>query len=211
MNKPCRSLLAASLLIAATNTSATAPNLLYSEDWSGDIDWNTFNLGASGPETYFIDGVATIGNGGNHDFDPFYFNVPTGLEVTGIGYTVFALNSDKPYNYSADDRFGLGMDAADPGVWGTWEIDVVQVLIDGTGGSSVSPGDMRLAAGSYEFNPYYWTSGNGYGSWTYAVTFELGAATISPVPVPAAVWLFGSGLFGLIAMVSVRKQDRKKP
>lgn len=44
---------------------------------------------------------------------------------------------------------------------------------------------------------------------TYNANFDITTITIlgpQPVPVPAAIWLFGSGLFGLAAMVRHRKK-----
>ncbi len=63
---------------------------------------------------------------------------------------------------------------------------------------------------------YYWqTSGfnpapgmtKAAGSWSFdGSTLAYGAAPVSAVPVPAAAWLFGSGLIGLVG-VSRRKTD----
>jgi len=51
------------------------------------------------------------------------------------------------------------------------------------------------------------------GANAYSVTFGTGANVIEvdvqivpPIPVPAAVWLFGSGLVGLLGMAGVRRK-----
>jgi len=207
-------LLAASLLLASAQGYA-APYVLYSEDWSGDINWNSFSLDL-GLNDYLIDGKTSAGDGAGFDFDSFTFTVPTGTQVTAIGYQIFAVDPSIPYNFSTDtnaDRFGLGMDSADAGSFGTWEIDVVQVLLDGGSTSIPLPLDAPLGAGTHQFNPYYWTSGSGYGGWTYGISLRLVEATVTPppsVPVPAAAWLFVSGLGGLAAVARRRSGSASK-
>ena len=45
------------------------------------------------------------------------------------------------------------------------------------------------------------------GGWSPAIDlYEPGTVNISAVPVPAAVWLFGSGLLGLVG-ISRRKKE----
>lgn len=43
------------------------------------------------------------------------------------------------------------------------------------------------------------------GSWTAATSNISGSAFVSTVPVPAAVWLFGSGLLGLVGVARRKK------
>lgn len=43
-----------------------------------------------------------------------------------------------------------------------------------------------------------------YGSWTLASNGEL---TFAPVPIPAAVWLFGAGLMGLVGVARRRRNS----
>ena len=192
---------ALSLLLVVPQVNANGIILVYSE--GTDIDWNFFNFGLNGPDTYMIEGTVGI-TSDDADLDTFNFNVPVGLEVTNIKYQIYSLDGSQPYNYTypdMTDRFGVGMDASDPGAWGTWEIDIAQVLNENAGIQLLlGTGDGPLAAGDYEFNPYLWTMGNGYGSWNYGITFELEPATVAPVPVPAAAWLFSFGLLGLIGL-----------
>jgi hypothetical protein len=52
------------------------------------------------------------------------------------------------------------------------------------------------------FEPISWTEGAA-DSGIYAITFTNGVSistNVSPVPVPAALWLFGTGLLGLVAV-----------
>jgi len=41
--------------------------------------------------------------------------------------------------------------------------------------------------------------------WYSSVSFDNVRLTVSPVPVPAAVWLFGSALLGLVGFSKLRK------
>jgi len=56
----------------------------------------------------------------------------------------------------------------------------------------LSAGEYRLVATA---NPYYQQATSGFSV----------NASFTPVPVPAAVWLFGSGLLGLIGMTGKRR------
>lgn len=109
-------------------------------------------------------------------------------------YDIFALNS-----YSS----GLFDDADNPVGTG---IDVFVMLVGYEGLFSgitppAFPNDLlsspELIGGMFFFDQYQDGVMTGYA-------YSLGE--FSPVPVPAAVWLFGSGLMGLIAISRRRKQ-----
>ena len=62
-----------------------------------------------------------------------------------------------------------------------------------------------------DFTNYYSSTGGGTGNWLAAVHVQntssggsgsgwVGAVNVNPVPIPGAVWLFGSGLAGLIGL-----------
>jgi hypothetical protein len=67
--------------------------------------------------------------------------------------------------------------------------------------SSVLPTDINLntadiATGSIRLDPF---------SFTHAVFFSISNATMSVIPIPPAIWLFGSGLLGLIVIARRKK------
>lgn len=73
-------------------------------------------------------------------------------------------------------------------------------LISGPTGSGISVTNFSLPAGSSYFAQVSGTA-TGLSGGAYSI-----AMLASPVPVPAAVWLLGSGLIGLVGVARRKKQ-----
>lgn len=113
------------------------------------------------------------------------------------------VNNDPALN---DEYFGTidnGAYAGSEAIWGTsW-------------GSNFAVNNSAAFGSDLDF--YYWKTGGfspdpsvtkAVGSWSFdGATLSYGAATASPVPVPAAVWLFGSGMLGLVGVARRKKHN----
>jgi hypothetical protein len=78
---------------------------------------------------------------------------------------------------------------------------------DGVADGVVSHLFPHLAPGNY----LAFVGGAAYTTQTNQTTRGVGATlTITPVPIPAAVWLFGSGLAGLVGILKRRQAERRR-
>lgn len=142
------------------------------------IDITAMNFGSTSAASGTVD-TANMGT----TFSGTFFNAPwvaTTLSTQTEGTFVFAGTSPEQgdYNYSVD----LAMGETAFGTYFTWSVNpnipVVAVFNqDGSSGQAVP-----MQVGPFPGQ---------------APTFQ---GTVSAVPVPAAVWLFGSGLLGLVGV-----------
>jgi len=157
----------------------------------------------------------------------------TGYGVTSVDG---AINLDEPilrrYGVATTDPFGPPTPSFDPGFPYDCSHAMWLCTYDTTGGAPGDSGgamwldygggevvaginsfifdenDLLNPSGTPDWTDGYWTVGTStayYEDWitSYVPTAMFGS---SPVPIPSAVWLFGSGLVGLVAMAR-----RKKP
>jgi hypothetical protein len=103
------------------------------------------------------------------------------------------------------------------GIGGIGLYDASNVMIDGVGYESNSvpgfgalstiAGDSDVITGSLSRLPNGVDTGDGLADWAFTQCISPGASncTAATVPVPAAVWLFGTGLIGLSGIARYRK------
>lgn len=145
--------------------------------------------------TGFVDIVD--GGGVNLSFDPSVLNV--------LSVTIDDLVWDFATSTGTIDNVGGTVDGiavnAFSSVTGDFTVASIQFQAIGTGGSS-----SILGLTEYALNP--WASG---GSQITPLSFAGGNVNISAVPVPAAVWLFGSGLITLVSFTGRKSKITNTP
>lgn len=131
-------------------------------------------------------GKYSEGNDGDGDFVTFSTAISgfiaTGDLSTPPGITGTIFNDGKVYI----DPFSSTGDILEVG---GWNLSLNSLTITPSDVLTMS-GTGQLYGNEFELTPVNWTFSGGS---TYSMT-------ITAVPVPAAVWLFGSGLLGLIAV-----------
>ena len=169
----------------------SAEPISYDEVISGDISDTTldpifnFDIGSntiSGSTEYSLNNV---------DSDNFWFALPVGSELVSISYEFYNLNL-LPNTQALSSGYNLYND-----IYSDLGYINFSVIND------ISPilflASYPIGEGEYLMTSSALWVGDG-GSWDYTWTFE-----VNTVPVPGAVWLFGSGLIGLIGIARRKK------
>lgn len=169
---------------------AFSASLIYDELISGDIS----SYHPNNPLFEFGIGINTVSGSAfgttssGTDFDNFGFTIPQGGLLTSISYAFSNVNITTP---------GLSTQ------YGFYEGSVFHSVF----AQRVKPelhnsptifnlASLPLSSGTYNTNQSYgFTQGAGTASWDYTMSFE-----VKEIPIPAASWLFFSGLFGLLGV-----------
>ena len=180
------------LIVVAPATAFT-----YSETVDGDISGSVEFALDTGLNT--INGSTSFDTDGATDWDDFLFSVPVGSTVDSIVYsftntnftgdlTYLGVNPSLYIDVSGDLQF-LGYNGY---------ID----LFSSSSPVSLFTSLMPLSQSRYELSEAiaWYTAEHGAASWDYTKSIY-----ISAIPVPATVWLFGSGLIGLVGIARRRK------
>ena len=183
-----------SWLVIMPLTGHAAP-LIYDESVDGDLNDQTLLLDA-GINT--ISGDWTLIYPNVTDKDSFWFTIPQDMELTNVTYTFDDSSVTLPFGYAL----------LSPYMVLPYTSDRVNLVVPGADSpQNFFESSLPISEGTYflrqdlsflqtEFSN--WTLSNGDGG-TVPYTWSF---TVEPtvVPVPAAVWLFASGLLGLITV-----------
>lgn len=196
-------------LIGFSVTSSHAALVNYDESVSGDV-----NGGPSGTPTFLLDTVGTNTWTGSIlfsqdglrvlDLDAFDIALDPSLQITN--YSVSWNSWEVTGGITAN--FDISFFGSTPG---TSQIDRLEApVVDLTSGGPVitqrismpeGPAITPITDSLLHISIGIGCSGCGFGSiFSMSADYQISAvtSTIPPVPVPAAVWLFGTGILGLI-------------
>jgi hypothetical protein len=168
---------ASMITVVPLNTVVTSPS--------------TFDVTVVGRD--FTDGaVGTLGGGFIVDWDPTILTLDS-FNLTFAGDQGFAqaavLDNVSGFLNADVSSFLTGVTTKD--------FDIA-VLTFSTVGLGTSPLDLSVGTYTGSGSDIVWGDGDGFA--IPQPTYADGSVMVSAVPVPAAVWLFGSGLLGLIGV-----------
>ncbi len=169
--------------------------LFVSNSNAATITWSSVETNATLNDIFSVDVIGTNfidnvdGGGVNIGFDSGVLNV---LSVS-INETVWDFGGSGISTGAIDNAVGTVSNVmvnAASNVNGDFVVASIQFQVIGNGSSALSLTEFAL-------NP--WANGG------YAINPVFVDETFSTIPVPAAVWLFGSGLIGLIGIAKRKK------
>ena len=235
MNKTTLSLAIAGLLGTGAAQAVLAPNLQYTVSVSGGCfafgDCTTLaqNVG-TGTFTITTDGTGsafTVGSYSGIDFTATPGGLfSTGGPVAGSGTVSGAGQLDLDFTgrtgtaqyfpqyagaaWNIDNCTKAGCTGNTSGVYEGFSTGSDSNVDPTTGATALTLSGTNLVATANGFSGQLVSVGNVGSAWTsfdgtpYSEVYNI---TVTPVPVPAAVWLFGSGLVGLAGIARRRRQS----
>ncbi len=158
--------------------------------------------------TFFVDALGPNGTSlmsGSIDVGGNVVFTPTGRE--GMAYLFFSTLGVQPWNIIPDDSvttetaydfFTTGTESA---VKGKSSVSLTGSALQDAGAGTWT--GVLVSAGNV--NGQYWA---GFNNTLYTEQFNVTITADAPViPIPAAAWLFGSGLLGLVGVARRRKSS----
>ena len=194
------------VMLCLVTLNANSAVITYDEGIDGDLSdvyYAPTNVGTAGSGLNTITGTTTVTVGtpfSSANMDSFIFTVPTGYQISSFtvdhnDQTVDAVNAgyylmqDATYEYrNGAYHLQTGIRLTDVYIGTLYPTNPIDVLAL-TGGLPLMAGTYAIEAHNMSFNNIEDSSID----YTWSVE-------VSPVPIPSAVWLFGSGLIGLIGL-----------
>lgn len=187
-------------------------NNSFSVDFSGDANFSTL-VGAT-------DLVFTVTGGDQSFMDYATYGIMTTTQnvsqlSTAVGEFVAAANVASTYDTMAGYLNAAGGDSANPALNNSSFCDVGSACYFDQARWGTTTASNHPAAGDLDTATSFIFMQLDQTNFTYMNPIELGSftlsnsgllsyASVSAVPVPAAVWLFGSGLLGLVSVARRR-------
>ncbi len=210
------------ILFTSSANSATTYNESVSGDLDGNFVTNFFNLtvGTSVFNGQISESITFDSNGDpslfTGDLDDFYFNVASGFEITSINFTVNSTSisgSDPLPLISFFTNFYIIENGASGAVNSFLGHEIYKSDFPVALPFPIINDTLSLG----ESASYYYLANSIDPSWLpteskntnitadFDYTIQIEVAAVSAVPVPAAAWLFGLGLIGLIGVARRKK------
>ncbi len=173
--------------------------------WDQAMAWAA-NLVVDGVGGWRLPNTVDVGNDGRtytsvYQGVDFGYNITAASELSNMFYNVLGNTASLDINGVTT---GCGFSAAGPDycLTNTGPFSNIQVF-NYWSGTEYAPNTKYV----WQFNMLrgYQDSGGKGGAWINIFSWAVQTGDVSAVPVPAAVWLFGSGLVGLIAVARRKK------
>ncbi len=168
---------------------------------SSTFDFNSIPIGTGTPITLSSNGITAVfsapGDPGGFQINPTFFSFPgnilytpgiNGQDFENLDIAFSQLVSEIHFNFATNGAGPLTLIALSGGISGT-QVGEVSVL--------GQPVLFFFPEGLLTFNGALFDTVKIIDS--NDPNFAIGNVTVSAVPVPAAVWLFGSGLMGVLS------------
>jgi len=182
-------------------TAAAAAILLVAQQLqAATISWNDIDYSTNLNNVFTLDitgsdfDVNVDGGGVNLSYDPNIVNV---LSVS-IDESVWDFGSEGVDTGSINNTVGT-VNGITVNAWSEVTDDFVVASVDFI---AVGSGVTDLTLNEFYFNPWA-STGNSINP-----LFQAGEVTVSSVPIPGAVWLFASGMMGLIGLSKRKKMNK---
>ena len=178
-------LMICALVLFSGSTHASLVNLTVNGTVGGALNWGGLSTGDPITANLVLDISAYTGVG----LEQFYFTGSNTLDITA-GTHLFDESMDSALNASVSFYDGVMNDLNFGALYG----------VNGAPEEFDSVGLTVLASRTFTEKVK--------GKWVttdYQLAAHWDAVTLTPVPVPAAVWLFGSGLLGLAGVARRKK------
>lgn len=188
MNNTIR-LLAIIPLLAITLSSARA-SVIYEFDVS-DVTWASSTSGDFSNTTFWFEFADGADLNALNDIDLLSMGFDTAVDHTAFSNPSLGM-------FNINDIFGISGSVASLTIGGSGSAAVWCANSIGCGGNT-----MQVGQGGSTSLTYAGASSNGVAH--NSVTSHTYFTSASAVPIPAAVWLFGSGLLGLVGIARRKK------